>query len=390
MWMWHNNEVPLAKATPVYEAAHSNVSIKPEVLSYADVHTKLYTTLSAGSGAPDICWVEGGQLAKFFFNGDKAGLVNLNGVYNAMELKAGFLEWAWKLCSDHTGAQLMGMPKAVTPGLIYYRRDMFDKAGLPSKPDDVAAKIRTWDDWVLAGTQIVKGGIAKYFHQNAADPFSLYQPGGMNYFTEDGNLKVGQDEWILKMVQLAQRIRQAKLDGKDLTGPAVETAWKNNQLAALMGGPWLVGATVKGWIPDTTGQWGAIPLPERASNNGFDALSIPQQGKNRDASFEFAKWYTTSKEAAQIQADVQDATLAYKQWWSIPELDKKDPYFAGQQVIRLSLDQAPKIPAQTSNPNDSVANQITTEAIRKVLEDNLDPKQALDDARKQILAKIGP
>src|SRR5207253_1807881 len=113
-------------------------------------HKKLLTALSAGSGAPDIGMIDISQMDNFLKYPDKFYDLNTLG---ADKIKNDYLEWKWNQGMAAKGQQI-GLPTDIGPTVMYYRSDLFKQAGLPYEPDDVAAKIKTWDDFLKAGVQL--------------------------------------------------------------------------------------------------------------------------------------------------------------------------------------------------------------------------------------------
>ena len=61
-----------------------------------------------------------------------------------------YLDWKVKQATTLDG-KLIGLPIDVGPTALFYREDVFAKAGLPSDPAKVAEQLKTWDDFFAAG-----------------------------------------------------------------------------------------------------------------------------------------------------------------------------------------------------------------------------------------------
>jgi cellobiose transport system substrate-binding protein len=118
-----------------FKAKYPNISIKETISNYADHHNNLVKHLAAGSGAEDIVAIEVGFVAQF-----KAQPQNFYDLrqFGAESLKSQWLPWKWEQSLAANGSQI-GLGTDVGSLAICYRRDLFEKAGLPTGRDEVSA-----------------------------------------------------------------------------------------------------------------------------------------------------------------------------------------------------------------------------------------------------------
>ena len=118
---------------------------------YADMHTKLLTSLEAGTGAPDICDVEVGQFPNVVAGQDK-WLVPLDDY--AKDYMSTMVPARMETYQGSDG-HYYGAPYHVGATVMYYNvKAMGDAMGLSQA--DVIAKIdgvKTWDDYEALGTE---------------------------------------------------------------------------------------------------------------------------------------------------------------------------------------------------------------------------------------------
>jgi cellobiose transport system substrate-binding protein len=69
--------------------------------------------------------------------------------------KSQWSEWRWKAASSADGKQLFGLGTDMGGLGLCYRSDMFAKAGLPTKREDVSKLIDSWDDYFTTGAQFL-------------------------------------------------------------------------------------------------------------------------------------------------------------------------------------------------------------------------------------------
>ncbi len=159
-----------------YEAEHPGIEIEERVVEYTTHHHNLRDRLAAGSGAADIEAVETGFINQFKNEPDKFTDLNQHG---AGALKDRWLEWKWQASMARTGEQI-GYGTDVGGLAVCYRRDLFEKAGLPTGRDEVTASWTTWQEYIEVGREYMR---------NAPEGTAFYD-GGIHLF----NAILGQAE----------------------------------------------------------------------------------------------------------------------------------------------------------------------------------------------------
>src|SRR5699024_10945639 len=133
-----------------YMADHPNVKININEGEMEDMLNNLFTSISAGSGSPDIALVEVSQIDKFLQAQDQ--FHNLND-YGAQDEADHFLDWKWAQAQSVDGSFQIGLPTDIGPTTMFFRSDVMEEAGLPTDPEELAAEISTWDDYYEAAKQ---------------------------------------------------------------------------------------------------------------------------------------------------------------------------------------------------------------------------------------------
>ena len=116
---------------------------------YADMHTKLLTSLTAGTGAPDICDVEMGQVPNAY-----EGLDNwLHPLDDAMAPYAGDMLTSRLDAYKGSDGKQYGAPFHVGATVMYYNMAVLEENGITQ--EDVDAVV-TWDDWAALGEKYLE------------------------------------------------------------------------------------------------------------------------------------------------------------------------------------------------------------------------------------------
>ena len=109
---------------------------------FAVHHSNLAKSVATNAGAADVEAIEVGFIAQFKAQPDR--FVNLR-QYGAGALKDRWLNWKWAQGLGRKG-EVVGLGTDVGSLAICYRRDLFQKAGLPTKRADVSRLWPTWSD----------------------------------------------------------------------------------------------------------------------------------------------------------------------------------------------------------------------------------------------------
>lgn len=155
MTVWTGSEAHLkmfAGIAESFKAKHPDVNVKFETVPVNDYTQKL-TFQVAGGNAPDIAWMME-DAAPAFENANL--LMDLGPTLKAAENYdfADFSEPAMGLWQK--GETVYGIPFSTSPFMIYYNKDMFDKAGLED-PLALAAK----GEWTMTRFQEVAKKLAE-------------------------------------------------------------------------------------------------------------------------------------------------------------------------------------------------------------------------------------
>lgn len=371
-------------AVDAFQQKNTKIKVNFQQLSYADTHNKLLTSLAAGSGAPDVVGIELGFIGAF---ASKGGLVDLTkDPFNAGQFKNDVVAYKWAQGSSAQGA-LRGMPWDIGPAGLVYRADILDKLSIPSDPQKLEDRIKTWDDWLALGDEIrKKSPKTALIPDGFSDIFPpMVEQQGHGWF--DGN-KVVIEEKATKPLQRAVEAHQRKVDaGVDPGSAEWAAAIKKDLFVGGAGASWgEIG--VKRDQPQTVGKWRAMHAPQGDFNIGGSFMAIPEQSQNKAAAWEFVKFVTASTEGALIGMRAGGAFPSYKPAWTDPFFDQPVPFYGGQKAYRLWLDIAQKVPGNPINAGDREASDIVNAEVALVKKQGKDPAQAMKDAEAQTLQRI--
>jgi multiple sugar transport system substrate-binding protein len=127
---------------------HPGLAVRVEQLPWSAAHEKLLTAF-AGDATPDVAQLGNTWIAEF------AALGALQPLRAALDADrsidpADYFSGIWR--TNEVDGVLVGVPWYVDTRLLFYRRDLFERAGVPTMPHDWAGFTRALDALQRAGT----------------------------------------------------------------------------------------------------------------------------------------------------------------------------------------------------------------------------------------------
>jgi lactose/L-arabinose transport system substrate-binding protein len=400
LWMWKAAHDTLTNSgvLDAFNAEYPDVEVEVVEYAPADVYQKLPLALQAGTGAPDISLVENSHLAQ---------MVALGGLTDMTEWVTPYLDKmnAYKWADAQLDGKYYAMPWDSGPVVFYYRRDIFDAAGLPSDPESVSTAVATWDDYFNTCQTIMEKTGSACFSNNKANNYGrLYEmmlwQQGLGYYNADGQVTVDSPENIATL-ETMKKFWDANLTSDQLEwtdGWYAELAAPTDQkpIATLVEAAWM-GAFLKGWIaPGTEGKWGVALMPAaadgqvRAANDGGSAFVIPDQSQNKEAAWALTEFLFGRVENQVAMFKSSDFFPSLEAAYDDPVFSETDPFFADEAVRETYVDVVKQVPiAYVYGPHYSEMNSFVATAIQKVATGQASAADALKEAADAIRAQTG-
>lgn len=365
----------------------TEVSLKPQQIG-GNFKEKLVTTMASGGDfIPDITGIKGEDFASFTTQPDR--------FHNLLELGAGdlageYLEWKWKKGMTKDG-QLIGFPIDIGPTALFYRRDVFGKAGLPTEPDQVGAQLSTWEDFFNAGVQLKNAVPGAFMISEAWSVFNVAVGQSKARYIDENEHFIGDQDHIRRAWNLAAQAIRLGIDAAvQANTPDWNAGLANGNLASQTGAAW-VAIDIKSAAETSSGKWGVAPGPGGTANIGGSFLAITKECSKPDVAFKIIKWILSPENQARGFTDsalFPSTPATYK----LPALTGPDPFFANQVTIDVLGPAAEEIPIQYESPHDQeVSGPFQTE-LTNMESQGKDPDQAWNDAvaeAKKIAERVG-
>jgi len=273
-----------------------------------------------------------------------------------------------------TRGRIFGLPHDVHPCLLGYRADLVEAAGI-----DVS-QIETWDDFCRLLAPLIQdldgdGRPDRYllnFWETQRDPLqALLLQAGSRFFDANGKVQVDTElnaRVLAKLVTWIAGPARFCMDAPEFTAGGDLMRLNGTVIASILP-DWLAG-TWKNFIPGLSGKVKLMRLPAwehgglRTSVLGGTCLSITTASPDVEKSWAFAKHLYFSKQVAEGLFRSTSTISPVKNFWALPFYHQPDPFFSGQKIGELYIQEAPHVPERSSSPYDSlVIDRLMTALI---------------------------
>jgi len=324
----------IGKAVDAFNASHKGITVKLETITAGPDggYAKMLSAVKAGNPA-DVAQVGYDELATFRLNDALEDITP----YVASS-KDAFTGWQWD--TGVFDGKVYAVPQASGPMGQFYRKDLFDAAGLKAPA--------TWDEYYQAAKAIHAADpnhyIAAFASNQAPWLIGLAQQGGAQWFSTSGDSwKVNIDDDATQKVAAFWQ----KLIDEDLVKiePDLSNEWyadlQQGNIYSWMSGSW-AGAIIEGNAPDTSGKWAVAEMPQwtagehvSASWGGGSANAVLKGSKHPKQAAEFALWLNSDPSSVSTLNSIGAGWPALADTSGVASL-QDDPktfaFFGGQNI----------------------------------------------------------
>lgn len=344
-----------------YMAENTHVTIELQNYDQNDLHDNLFTSLSAGSGAPDVTMIEVNQLERYRDAEDR--FHNLLD-FGAADVEGNFLDWVWKTGENADGNFVFGLPTDIGPTVMYYRTDVFEEAGFDSSPEAVGELIQTWTDFEDVAQQIY-AETGKVMTDGAELIFNARRDQATEQFFNENDELIVEDHAQIKDAYdyTVNMIQNGLIGDIQLWTPEWFAGMEEGTYATLLGPAWMQGV-----IKDNAdeGSWSMTTLPEGAGNWGGSYLAIPEESEVSEETYKFIEWMTAPEQQLKSFLDY-GLFPAAPAVYDVPEfLEYSDDFFGGIKTAQVFSDAAEQVVPVYKGSGYYTVNDVIQEAIDNV------------------------
>jgi lactose/L-arabinose transport system substrate-binding protein len=312
-----------------FNKLYPNIKVKFVTVGYGDAYPRITASFAGNVPLADVVMIESERVEIYGTRFPNA-FTDLSNWGNKWERQIDRSKWAQSVVRG----KLITMPTDAAPVGMWYRADMFEKAGV--NPNS----IKTWNDYLAAGRKVVAAnpGVKMAGIDTTGSETLLrilIQQQGSFYIDAEGRIAVNSAKMVRALTFLKSAWEAgilANIQGTDGLIGAV----KGNRVAGVNLPVWMIGI-FKTFAPEQKGKWGVAQIPALTAGGGQSAyvggssLAIPANSQNKEAAWAFVEWFGTygSKRVLEVRGSWPSFTPSL----SAPVLNAPDPFFATPNVF---------------------------------------------------------
>lgn len=362
---------------------------------YADMHNKMIMSLQAGTGAPDICDVEMGQVPNVY-EGLDTWLYPLD---DAMADYAGDMLTSRLDAYKGSDGKQYGAPFHVGATVMYWNMKALEDAGITQEEVDAVV---TWDDYAALGEKYlaaIGNPEGKYF--TSVDTAGVdWQWIAMAEYGEDwtggfdGTANVQLDS-VNKMLTMEQSWVNSGLAEVSPDGHIdLEAGFQNildHNIVSFPKAMWYMSRFIN-YMPEEKGNWYITECPVFEEGQtcsvgiGGTGTVVTQQSSDMELAADFLCYAKMSPEGETViwndlGFDVCNTALWSDEAFAHDESNQYNTFFRNYpyDVLNEIKDQIGTIMTTSISP--TINEQFCNITLNEILEDGMDVKSALEEAQ---------
>ena len=353
--------IELKKLSPAFEKANPDIQLKWVILEENVLRQRATTDITTNSGQFDVMAIGTYEAPQWGKRGWLAPMTNLPADYD--------LEDVVKTARDGLSynGQLYALPFYVESSMTYYRKDLFEAAGLKMPDQPTYDQIKQFADKLTDKSKgqygICLRGKAGW-GENMAFVSTVVNTFGGRWFDENWKAQLDTPEWHKAVTFYSDLLKN---DGP----PGASSNGFNENLTLMSSGKcamWIDATVAAGMlynkaqsqVADKIG-FAAAPVAVTPKGNHWLwswSLAIPKTSKSQDAAKKFVTW-ATSKDYIQLAAKDEG-------WASIPPGTRKSTYANPEYKKAAPFGDFVLSAIESANPNDSSAQKIPYTGVQFV------------------------
>jgi len=353
--------IELKKLSPAFEKANPDIQLKWVILEENVLRQRATTDITTNSGQFDVMAIGTYEAPQWGKRGWLAPMTNLPADYD--------LEDVVKTARDGLSynGQLYALPFYVESSMTYYRKDLFEAAGLKMPDQPTYDQIKQFADKLTDKSKgqygICLRGKAGW-GENMAFVSTVVNTFGGRWFDESWKAQLDSPEWHKAVTFYSDLLKN---DGP----PGASSNGFNENLTLMSSGKcamWIDATVAAGMLynkaqSQVADKIGFAAAPVAVTPKGSHwlwswSLAIPKTSKSQDAAKKFVTW-ATSKDYILLAAKDEG-------WASVPPGTRKSTYANPEYKKAAPFGDFVLSAIESANPNDSSMKKIPYTGVQFV------------------------
>jgi multiple sugar transport system substrate-binding protein len=370
VWAMGNEGVQLKTLAKKFEDANPGTKINVTPVDWGVAVDKLNAAI-AGHQTPDVSQMGTDMMGQF------AETQALEPVPSNFQPST-FFESAWN--TNIVNGTVYGVPWYVETRLLYYRKDVAEKAGVTSPP-------ATWDDLAADAKLLKDKGGAKWGiglgTKNNQEYFPFLWSNGGQIMDDQGKFQLNSPQAVEALTFYQSFFKDGLAPKSVPEGFDITPAFVSGTHPMFFSGPWHIGLLTKAGGSGFDDKMALAPIPKKVSSTswvGGGNLVVYKDSKNKDLAWKFVQYLTDPATQVDWYKEVTDLPAVTAAWDDATLKDDPNVAAFGEQLKDTK--------APPSIPTWSEISEAINDSLEKMTTGNLDP-QAAADQMQQAAERIG-
>ncbi|MGY3206112.1 ABC transporter substrate-binding protein [Streptomyces sp. TE5632] len=372
-----------------YEKENPDVDIKAEIAGDEQTYyTALQTRLAAGKGLKDIQGIEIGR-AKEITETQADKFADFSDVPGGDH----FLPWKESQISTEDG-KVLGLGTDIGPMAVCYRKDYFEKAGLPTDREEVAELWEgDWKKYVEAGRTFKKGfkGDDVAYMDAASGLFNAMVYGySEQYYDDKGELIYDKNPAVKEAWNLAADAAEDGLTAKlRQFQPGWDPGLANGTFATAVCPAWMLSHISEKAGEANKGKWDVAKAPKGA-NWGGSFLGVVEQSPVKEEAKKLVAWLTAPEQQAHIFEEIGNIPSSREALESDEVKNAESEYFSDAPIGRIFGAAAQEIPdKQVLGRKDGTIKDTFSQGLTLIEQQGTPRDEAWETTAERIEKAVG-
>ena len=355
-----------------------------EVGSTTETATALTAAL-AGGKVPDLVMIQNDDLPKFIEN--PQNFVDLR-TLGGDDVGEPYLDWAVNAATGANG-EIIGIPTDVGGLSFAYRADLFEAAGLPTDPDEVAEAWSTWDGFIEMGEKYTEA-TGEPFVDNVETTvfFATVNQVSEKYYSPEGDVTFETNPEVKDAFQIAVDTYEAGISASIAAWSSGWAPGKANGSFAVTTAPSWILQGLKNDAPDTEGLWRVATLPEGAGNWGGSVIAIPARAENPAGAWQYIETMMDPDQQLKHFSDTGTFPAAESALESDEVKAYQDPFYGDSKIGEVLAESVLGFQSFYNGPDTSAIGAALLNALVDMEAGNTAPDKAWEKGVKDANAAL--
>jgi multiple sugar transport system substrate-binding protein len=359
VWAMGTEGEKLAAFAKDFSTENPDAKVNVTAVPWDAAHQKIASAIAAKQ-TPDV------SMIGTTWQGEFAKTGALDPTPTDLIKKDDFFPGAWN--TTMVGDTSYGVPWYVETRLIFYRKDLAEKAGFTAPP-------KSWDELKAMAKGMQSKAGAKWGMNLQPGKTGSWQ--SVMPFAWSNGAEVANDSGytfdtpeMTEALQYYQSFFTEKISPTELPDGALEPDFVKGQIGAFISGPWHVGILNEQGGKGFADKFAVAPMPMKKTATSFiggSNVAVFKDAKNRDGAWKFIQWLSKPEVQVKWYQAVNDLPAVTAGW--------NDPTLSGDQLLSTFGTQLKDAKAPPAYPTwEQVAAVFDTE-VEKMAKSGQSPDQ---------------